>query len=203
MEFFEYLVEYDQAGTLAEKNRYMEKIVSFRNINPSLIGKEHFDFYSKWYISAIRELLFFYNFDGDFRSLAKMLDPQIRPVEAQEAIEVLKSIGFIEKDEHGFYRPIIKTITKDAAFRSVHWGNLITSMLKLAIESVDRHTVDERDLSAVTINLSEESLKTAKAEISALRKKLLALSEHDQHQDTVYQCNFQLFPLSKNSRDKK
>lgn len=203
IEFFEYLVEYDQAGTFSEKNRYLERIISFKEINPSLIGKDQFDFYSKWYISAIRELLFFYDFDDDIRSLARMLNPPIRITEAQEAIDVLISIGFIKKNGQGYYKPVMQTITKDSAFKTVHWANLITSMLKLAIESVNRHTTDKRDLSAVTINLSEESLITAKAEISALRKKLLSLSEHDQKQNTVYQCNIQLFPLSQNLKEKK
>jgi uncharacterized protein (TIGR02147 family) len=181
----------------------MEKSISFKEINPSLIGKEHFDFYSKWYITAIRELLFFYDFNDDYRSLGRMLDPPIRPTDAQEAIEVLNSIGFIEKNSKGYYKPITRMITKDNAFRSVHWGNLVTSMMKLAIESVDRHGINERDISAVTLNLSEESMKIAKTEIAALRKKLLAISEHDKNQDTVYQCNFQIFPLSQQPVNKK
>lgn len=202
-DYFESLVEYDQAGSLVEKNRYMLRIMSFKEINPSIISQDHFEIYSKWYITAIRELLLFYDFNDDYRSLGRMLDPPIRPSEAQQAIKILLSTGFIKKNSDGFYKPVAQTITKDTAFRSVCWGNFVTSMMKLAMESVDRHDVEVRDISSVTVNLSEDSFEYAKAEIDALRKKLLALSEKDVKSFTVYQCNFQLFPLSQSSKEKE
>jgi uncharacterized protein (TIGR02147 family) len=202
-DFFEALVDYAQAGSLDEKNRYMQKIISFKEVNPSLIGQKHFEFYSKWYITAIRELLMFYDFKDDYKSLGKMLNPPVRPAEALQAIEILLSFGFIEKDSKGFLRPVTKTITKDTAFRSVHWGNFVTSMMKLAIESVDRHDADIRDISAVTINLSQENFHLAKAHIEELRRRLLALAEQDNSDNTVYQCNIQLFPLSRSNKDSK
>lgn len=202
-DFFEALVDYAQAGSLDEKSRYMQKIISFKEVNPSLIGQKQFEFYSKWYITAIRELLLFYDFKDDYKALGKMLNPSIRPNEAQQAVDILLSLGFVKKDSNGFLRPVTKTITKDTAFRSVHWGNFVTSMMKLAIESVDRHDADIRDISAVTINLSQENFQLAKAHIEELRRRLLALAEQDSSENTVFQCNIQIFPLSKSSKDSK
>jgi uncharacterized protein (TIGR02147 family) len=200
-DFFEALVDYAQAGSLEEKSRYMQKIISFKEVNPSLIGQKQFEFYSKWYITAIRELLLFHDFKDDYKALGKMLSPSIRPTEAQQAVDILLSLGFIKKDSNGFFKPVTKTITKDTAFRSVHWGNFVTSMMKLAIESVDRHDADLRDISAVTINLSQENFQFAKAHIEELRRRLLALAEQDSSENTVFQCNIQLFPLSRSSKE--
>ncbi|NLG17436.1 MAG: TIGR02147 family protein [Fibrobacter sp.] len=203
IDFFEVLVDYCQSGALAEKNRYMQKIFSFKEINPALVQKEQFEFYSKWYISAIRELLLLYNFKDDYHELARKLDPPIKPAQAKQAIVVLLSIGFIKQNREGFYKPVERNISKSTAFRSVYWANFVTSMMNLAIESIDRHSSDVRDISSVTVNLSPEGFKTAKAEIDALRKRLLALSGMETKQFATYQCNFQLFPLTQPVREKE
>lgn len=75
------------------------------------------------------------------------------------------------------------------------------AMMQLAQESVDRHTSQERDISAVTVGLSASAYAVARQEIALLRKRLLALSEQDTQVDKVYQCNFQLFPLSQTLQD--
>ncbi len=195
-DFFELLVNYNQAESLDMKNRYFHKMLTYKEVNPSLVNREQFEFYSNWYITAIRELLLTYEFSDNYQSLAKKLDPPIKAFEAKEAVKILISCGLVEKNAQGFYKPINKTITKDSAFRSIHWANFVTSMMKLAMESVDRHEKSQRDISSVTVGLSEQSLDVAREEIAELRKKLLALSEHDGCPQAVYQCNVQLFPLT-------
>lgn len=195
-DYFEILVSYDQSGTLEEKNKYLQKILTFKGVDPAVIMPEQFEFYSKWYISAIRELLLFFRFRDDYKELAKTLNPPIRPAEAIHAVELLLSLGLIEKDNEGFLKPVKQTITKDSAFRSTHWGNYMSAMIKLALESIDRHEKEIRDISSVTIGLSPESWIIAKNEIACLRNKLLSLSEQDKKHSAVYQCNIQLFPLS-------
>lgn len=200
-DYFELLVHYDQAGSLEEKNKYLQKIFTFRGVDPAVIVADQFEFYSTWYITAIRELLFFHKFKDDYKLLAKMLNPPIRPSEAQHAVEVLLRLGFIGIGTDGYYKPLKQTITKDTAFRSTHWGNFMTSMMKLAQESIDRHDKEIRDISAVTVGLSYNSWMIAKNEIACLRNKLLALSEQDRRHAAVYQCNFQLFPLTQIQKD--
>ena len=69
--YFEALVAFNQAGSLDEKNRGFRKILSFREVKAEVVGREKFEFYSKWYYAVVRELLFFEPFSGDFATLAK------------------------------------------------------------------------------------------------------------------------------------
>lgn len=200
-DYFELLVNYDQAATLDEKNKYLQRIITFKGVDPDLILSGQFEFYSTWYITAIREILISFDFKDDYKVLAKMLNPPIKPAEAEQAIEILLRLGLIQTDKYGFYRPVKQTITKDASFKSTHWANFMTSMMKLAQESIDRHDKEKRDISSVTIGLSAESWMTAKNEIAYLRNKLLALSEKDKKHAAVYQCNIQLFPLSQITKE--
>jgi uncharacterized protein (TIGR02147 family) len=200
-DFFELLVAYNQAENLEEKNRYLQKIIAFKDIEPLLINKNQFDFYRTWYFTALRELLLYYRFDGDYATLSQLCDPPIKPTEARQAIETLISIGLIAENETGVLRPVDKTVSKDSAFQSVHWRNFVVAMMNLAIESVDRHKAEERDLSSVTVGLSETALAIARQEVALLRKRLLALSEQVAKPDKIYQCNFQIFPLTQSLRE--
>lgn len=200
-DFFELLVQYGQTTNLEDKNRYLGKLLAFKDVQPLVVSRQKFDFYRYWYYTAIRELLIYSDFCGDYAALTALLEPGIRPAEARQAIDTLEAIGLIRKDEKGCYRPVDRTISKDSTFQSVHWRNFVTSMMKLAIESVDRFAAEDRNISSVTVGLSESGWKIACNEVALLRKRLLALSERDTNPEKIVQCNFQLFPLTKNMKD--
>jgi uncharacterized protein (TIGR02147 family) len=194
--YFEILVGYDQAGSLDEKNAFMEKMMSFKELSASIVNKNQFAFYSTWYIPAIRELLFCYDFKDDFKALAKKMSPAISQQQAQKAIEILKALGFIKADRNGRLRPCDPIIKKDPQFKSLHWANFMRANMELGIAALDRFKKESRDISAVTLCLSKEGQDRASEEIAELRKKLLAISEQDKNRNNVFQCNIQLFPLA-------
>ncbi len=196
-DYFETLVQYDQAAGLDEKNRSLEKIMSFKGMKMDVLGKEKFEFYAHWYYSAIRELLFFYDFDGDFSKLARKLNPPIRKEQAAKAIELLDKLGLIRKQAGGHYRPTSENIIKDSGFKSLHIANFIRTNIELAFDAFARIPKEERDISTVTVCLSPKGFEEIKAELKSLRHKLLALAERDKEPETVYQCNFQIFPTTK------
>ena len=196
-QYFESLVQYDQASSFEDKTRWMERLRSFKEIKADLVGQDKFEYYSKWYYAAIRELLFLHDFRGDYRVLAQALNPAIRPKQAREAIALLERLEFIRTDEAGRYRPSAPILKKDTAFKSLHLTAFLRANMQLGMEALDRFDRDDRDISSLALVLSEESFRNAKEEIKALRKKLLAWSEKPKAGGKVYQCNFQVFPVSK------
>lgn len=195
--YFENLVNFNQAKSADEKNNYYEKILSFKNIRADIIGKDQYEFYSKWYYSAIRELLYFYKFKNDYRSLAKKLNPSIRMEQAKKAVKILERTNLIKKDKKGYYKQTSSFITTGKEFQPLNIHNFQTANMELAKQALERHPKDKRDISTLTLTLSESSFKNAKQEIEKLRKKLLLIAEQDKKVDRVYQANFQLFPLTK------
>ena len=68
----------------------------------AIISKESFDFYNHWYISAIRELLFIFDFIDNYSELAKKLRPTIKTSEAKRSIKTLLSLKLIRSNSKGF-----------------------------------------------------------------------------------------------------
>jgi uncharacterized protein (TIGR02147 family) len=196
MDYFEAMVSYSQAGSHEEKNRHFQKMLTFKEVRSDLVGIDRIEFFGKWYHTAIRELLFFYPFRGDYAALGKKLSPPIRQSEAKESVLLLERLGFVEPNDIGGYRSKDATLKKDPNFPSIVMANFLKTNIELAVEALDRYPKEERDISALTLSLSEEAFAKVKDDIRALRKRILALTETDKHPTKVYQCNFQFFPLS-------
>ena len=196
-EYFRALVDCNQSSSLEDKNRYLELLLEGKKSGAKVVSKEQFAYYSTWYIPVIRELLFFYDFNGDYKKLARMIRPAIRVAEARSAIEILKELQFIAPDTRGFLKPKDAILRKETSFKSIHWANFQKSAMELGTEAIDLFSKEERDISSVLVSLSPETLQVARNEVTHLRKKLLKLSEADKHRNTVYQCNIQLFPTSR------
>jgi uncharacterized protein (TIGR02147 family) len=54
-----------------------------------------------------------------------------------------------------------------------------------------------RDVSSVTLTLSEKNFQQVKGLVQKFRKELLTIANNDPEPEAVYQINFQLFPLTK------
>jgi uncharacterized protein (TIGR02147 family) len=184
-DYFRALVDCSQSTNLEDKNRYLELLLENRKSGAKTVTREQFIYYSTWYIPVIRELLFFYDFNGDYRKLARMLRPPIRVAEARGAIDILKELQFIEPDANGNLKPKDAILRKESSFKSLQWANFQKSAMELATEAIDHFNREERDISSVLVSLSPETMRIAKDEVARLRKKLLKLSEADQHRNTV------------------
>jgi len=196
-DYFENLVHFNQAESHEEKNHYYARLLSQKKVDVNVLGKNQYEFYREWYYSAIRELLNFYAFKGDYAALAKKLNPSIRPEQAKKAIKILEKLGLIKQDKSGRYQQTSAIISTGEEFRPMNVWNFQSATMELAKEALSRHPKENRDISTVILTLSAHSVKQAKIELDVVRKRLLALAEQDKNVDRVVQINMQLFPLSK------
>ena len=160
-------------------------------------------YFDKWYNVAIRELLNYFPFRGDYQQLAKMLNPPISPIEAKKSVALLKRLGLIEEKEDHTYRVTNKTITTVPHIPLVAVHNFQIATMDLAKEAIDRISREKRSISTLTLSLSKEAYKEIEDKLAIFRREVLDLVKHDKNRiNRVYQFNFQIFPLSK-ERDTK
>lgn len=195
-QYFEGMVQYAQAASFEDRSRFFERMMSMRQPKTDLLGQDKFEYYSKWYYSAIRELLFIHDFQGDYAALGRVLSPPIRAKQAREAIALLERLELIRPDGNGRHRPSVPVLRKDTSAKAEHLFRYLRSQMELAMEALERHRPEERDISSLSLVLSRADFLRAKEEIRALRKRLLAWSEKPKGGERVFQCNFQMFPIS-------
>jgi uncharacterized protein (TIGR02147 family) len=70
-------------------------------------------------------------------------------------------------------------------------------MMARASEAIDRVPREEREISSLTLCVSQDALLRLKERIREFRRELLQLAELEGEPERVVQLNFQLFPLSR------
>jgi uncharacterized protein (TIGR02147 family) len=195
-EYFELLVLFDQAKQHEQKKYYFEKILASKKSKIKVTEAQHYEFYSKWYYTAVREVLNFYKFDGNYAELAKKVSPAITPAEAKKAVALLEQLGFIKKSELGYYRLVDDIITTGYDAQSLAINNYLTATTELARQAIDRFPRDRRSMSTLTFSCSAEGYAQIDERLKRFRREILELVRSDKDVDRVYHINFHVFPMS-------
>jgi uncharacterized protein (TIGR02147 family) len=204
-EFFTLLVNFDQASTVAEKKKQYDRIrrnKHYREVKQ--LESYQYEFFSKWYIAPVREIISHKNFKEDPEWISKAIKPHITPKQAEEAIDLLLKMHIVERDENG------KLVQCEGAIRSaprVYSFSLATfhqQMLTKASESIDSMAADIRDITALTLSLKSRDLVRLKKMIADFRKQALSTLEvKSEDFERIYQLQISLFPLTDNLDEKE
>jgi uncharacterized protein (TIGR02147 family) len=195
-------VKFNQANNHAQRNKYYEKIISGFRARIETLDPEKFDFYKKWYYSAIRSLLGYYPFNGDYEKLAKQLNPAITPGQARKAIQLLKRLGLIEQKEDGYYHLKDRMITTGGTVKSVAVTNFQQETMLLAREALGRFPRNQRNSATLTLGLSEQGYRAVEERLAVLRKDLFEIARFDKGINRVVQVNLHAFPLTRLQEEK-
>lgn len=200
--FFEDLVLFNQAETHAEKNHHYKRMMSCRRfLDAHKLEHDSFDYFSKWYYTAIREMIVLPDFVEDHEWIASRLNPSVSEKEVAHAIETLISLGLAERDESGKLRMSQQKLVTDDEISSVNITNFHRSMIRQAEESLSTFKAADRHVGSITVAMKREKFDEVKKRLNEFRKELWALLEDTEGAEEVYQINFQLFGLTKGERD--
>jgi uncharacterized protein (TIGR02147 family) len=162
-----------------------------------------YEFYDKWYYSAIRAVLHYYPFNGDFKKLAKAIVPSISPAEAKKAVLILERLGFVKMTETGFYQLTTKHISSGFDTDAVVINNFLINTLDIAKNAFYQFPKEKRSFSALTASISGAGYEKIKQRINEFRAELVDIIGKDDDIDRVYQVNLQLFPLTNLPEEEK
>ncbi len=196
-EYFETMVYFNEAKTIEEKKLYFERMMRYYSSKAFKVDADQYEYYAKWYYIAVRELLAIGNFNDDCEGIARSLNPTITKDQAKKAIEVLKKLGLIGKDAHGYYKAIEKILTTGSDVKPLYVANFQKSMMDMAKEAIDRHRAEHRNISTITFSVSKEAFDEISSEIDSCRKRILGIIDKSNNEDRVCQLNMQLFPLTR------
>ena len=170
--FFANLVAFNQAATGEEKNQAFERVAASRRFRQARkLDRDFYVYLSHWYYPAIREMVGRRDFVEDPEWIASQLLPSIQPAQSC----AMPSAGSI--------------------------GNYHRQMLTRAAESIELVKSENRDISALTVSISTDTVAELKDRIHDFRELLIDLCDRDESPDAVYQINLQLFPLTKTRKD--
>ncbi len=196
-QFFETLVNLNQANTVAERNRAFERVAANRRFRAAKkLDGPLFDYLAHWYYPAVRELAARPDFQEDPAWVAKTLMPEIEPRQAKAALKNLENLGLLVRDANQRLVRGEASLTTGHEVRSVVVPAYHLQMIERAGQSVTAVPPEERDVSALTVCIREGSLADVKARIRRFREELMDRCDTETEPERVYQLCVQFFPLS-------
>ena len=202
-EFFENMVFFNQAQTIAEKTIYYSRLIEIRKpIDIAIIPKDRYEYYTHWYHSVIREVVIFFDFRDDYDRLGAFLIPPIKGVEARKSIYLLERLGFIERDAQGLYHQSQNLINvKVGPEDSFIIEKFQMEMLQVAMKAYDAVPVRKRMTSSTTFSISPETYELFKLRLREMQQQLMEMTRIDEKPGTTYQLTLNLFPVSRSIED--
>ncbi len=197
VDYFCELVAFDQAETAVERTRCHQRLARYKQYRAiHQLDAAQANYHSTWYLPAIRELASRPDFDPDPRWIARTLLPRIAPDEAQKALTVLLRLGLLVRDDAGRIVQAEALVTTGPGPLGHHVVNYHRTMMERAAAAIDEIPCEEREISSLTLCVSQDVLLDLKERIREFRRELLQLAELGGPPERVVQLNFQLFPLS-------
>ncbi len=195
--YFQTLVNFAKAKSNTEGKIHFEKLLTLKTDSARKVLAGQYEYYREWQHSAVRSVLEYHDFRGDYKALANMLSPAITPKQARESIALLLQLGLIAADGEGRYRLTEAAVTTGSQWRSLAVEAFQEETIRLSRESIKRHPKELRDISTVTMNINAADYAEVRERIREFRASLIHYVGESRNPDRTYQLNVQLFPLSK------
>ena len=197
VEYFEAMVQFGNAKTDAQKKTFLEQMqcIAF-NHKVRIVDKAAYEYYDSWKNPVLRELapLMPGAMPGE---IAKVCTQEVSALEVRKSLAFLERAGFLKQVGENIYEQTEKSVegSKEGlplAIRSMH-----REMGNLAVDSLDRFTANERNVTGVTMGIDRETYERIVHELDECRKRITAMAEACKNIKQVYRLNLQFFPLSK------
>ncbi len=200
-EFFENLVLMNQAASAEQQRYYSERLMASRRfIALRHLEHDQYEYFTKWYYAAVRELVLLPGFKDDAEWIARTLVPNVTIRQAADAMALLKRLELVRVGRGGRVTQTDRDIGTPPQIAGAAAFHFHREMLERAQQSIDAFAADEREISALTIAVSEEEFRKARRRLREFRSKLHADLGRDGNAGRVYQLNMQFFPLSQEVR---
>lgn len=156
--------------------------------------------WTTWHHMAIRELVGLEGFREDPEWIASVLEPAIKPREAQKALADLQEIGLLRRGTSGRLEVADPVISSEYEVPSPVIRHFNQQMIQLGQTASDRIAPAQREISGLTLGVSGECYDRIKERIRLFKQEMMELILDDRQPATVVaQFNVQLFPLARPS----
>lgn len=201
-EFLELLVrvadsDLQEARLLALKK--IQRFREYRKLNPKEF--EAYRYLTHWYYVAIREMVNLKGFQPDPLWLKDRLKGRVPLSEVTKALNFLKEHGFIEISPEGRTKLPQKNVECVGGVYQIALSQFHREMLRLASESLNETTYEERTVMGHTLSIPAQSyLKISKILEEAL-DRVADLEKTEEPKEMTYQVTVSAFPLSKEKEE--
>ncbi|MAE58475.1 MAG: hypothetical protein CME69_06315 [Halobacteriovorax sp.] len=198
MKIFTALVNLKNSSSKKSKNDAHKYLKNICDKNTHSLSQDTFSLISEWYYFAILSVLELDECNGQSHWIAKRLNLNIRTTE--DALSKLLTLSMVEKTEAGWRLPEEKVSFQTTnEIQSISLRKSHKQSLYQAINSIENHSIEHRDITSITMAIDKNKIPQAKKLIREFRSSLCEFMESGSKNE-VYNLNIQLVPLTEQKK---
>ena len=200
LQYFRLLVEFNQEKDSAKKKIVFKKMREVaKEGSMEIVGEDQFDYYESWVNPVVREMAPQMG-DATPAKIAEKLAFETQTAEVKKALSLLQKVGLLRKGERGYEQAAKSITTGNLEVARLSVREMHRQMGELAVRALDEIPMNERDISGLTLGVSENAFYRISQEIADFRRRISSIVMEDAGENRVYRLNVQLFPLTKDFR---
>ncbi|MFM8314666.1 MAG: TIGR02147 family protein [Deltaproteobacteria bacterium] len=200
--YLELLRTVAESESLDLKHEALEKLRRFRAYRELNVKEvEVYQYLTRWYYVAIRELAHLKNFQADPKWIQKKLKTKISLKEAEEALSFLFGNGYLEKLDDDKVKVVDKELLCLGGVYRLALAQFHREMLELAMASLENTKVEDRDITGYTLAIPKNRLGELKKMCFNFLRQVAQLEDKSLSPDSVYHVAVAAFPLTEGPKE--
>ena len=200
-EYFREMIAYGKAKTDDQVRKHFETLQKMRPAACRELDEARYRYFQQWFYPMIRSALDVFDYRGENHAaaLGDSCIPKLTATQVQNAVDALLQLGLAHKQNNGRIAPTEAHIKTKERWLSASISEYQKSITELAQRSIAETPKEERDISTLTMALDSSQIQKIREILADTRKSIVKVVNAMPSQicDSVYQLNFQLFPMMK------
>jgi len=202
-EYFEVLVNFNQAKESLVREYYHKRLIKIRNrkknigLDKRTLSELEFECLSHWLPHTVMVMTNLVNYIESPLSISNQLYNLAGEDEVVEVMQTLEAIGLIKRDENGRYIQTNKRVKTKEQLQKLSAKLFYKSLFKRAIQSLDISTSEEREMNTQFVGVSKDQLPELKKKVRNFMSSLVEWAMENDNPEQVYSFVFSGFPLTK------
>ena len=192
--YFETMVNFDQAKTTTERNAFFDELIKQHPDPHHILNEDAYEYYNHWYNSVLFTALDVMDVSDDLEPIQKRIFPKVSVGTLKRSLELLERIGFVRKNEDGFWKSSRDSVSSGAYNNSDLVRQYQLQCFELSKQALLADDENASDMGTFTFSVSDDAYKEIALEIQNLKAKVRKIITQDKKEATgVHQLNIHLF----------
>ncbi len=191
-EYFDLLVQHNQAKKDLERDFLFEKLSRFLHSKPWVVRENQHKYYAKWHYAVVFSYLGLDKKKSTPREIAAELYPPLSEAQVQEAIDILMELELVRKSDRGY------ALTRNHLVSGGFGGEVALEynrQIQALTNDLARDDITKfKAFSTQVTTVSNESLKTIRKKFSVFQAEIQDVLAKDKGTDKVCTVVFQIIP---------
>jgi uncharacterized protein (TIGR02147 family) len=207
-DYFEALVNFNQAKDFMEKEYYQKRLERIKGMTSGNFSSQRnleeaeFESISNWTYHAVMILTNLADFRESPKWIAAKLYGLVTEDEAASILDRLMTLGLLKYDENGKIVQSFQQLKTNPELKKIGARLFYEGMFKRAIESFRLNRPEERELGAYMVGISEDQLPEIRRRVREFLAEINTLALENPKPERVYSFMFAGIPLSSNEEVK-